>query len=90
MLGPLRGRQYIVIKLTICGSETWKREGSVSFIGMVNKIEMNYFGYVEKMNEERLVKRVFMSEACEKRGRERPYNWWDDEVKVMLVGIGEL
>ena len=53
------------------------------------RIERNllkWFGHVERMREERLVKRVYQAYVEGKRGRGKPQKRWRDEVKNLLLG----
>ena len=45
---------------------------------------MRWFGYVEKMDEYRMARRVLMAEVSGGRVRGRPRLGWTDGVKVAL------
>ena len=45
-----------------------------------------WFGHVERMGEERLIKRVYRENVEGKGGRGRPQRRWRDEVKELLIG----
>ena len=46
------------------------------------------FGHVERMREERLVKRMCQANVEGNRGRGRPQRRWKDKVKDLLLGRG--
>ena len=47
---------------------------------------LKWFGHVERMGEERLVKRVYRANVEGNRGGGRPQKRWKDEVKDLLLG----
>ena len=47
-----------------------------------------WFGHMERMGEERLVKRLYRADVKGNRGRGRPQRRWWDEVKDFLLGRG--
>ena len=49
---------------------------------------LKWFGHVERMGEERLVKRVYRGNVEGNRGRGRPQRRWRVEVKDLLLGRG--
>ena len=58
-------------------------------LSVLERIERNvlkWFGYVERMGEERLVKRVYRANVEGNRGRGRSQRRWRDEVKDLLLG----
>ena len=48
----------------------------------VGQIVLRWFGHVEKMDENRLARRVLMAEVSEGRVQGRPILGWMDGVKV--------
>ena len=64
-------------------------------LSVLERMERNIlkrFGHVEKMGEERLVKRVYQVNVEGNRGRGRPHRRWRDEVKELLIrrGLSEM
>ena len=60
-------------------------------MGVLERIERNvlkWLGHVERMGEERLVKRVDRANVEGNRRRGRPQRRWRDEVKDLLLGRG--
>ena len=60
-------------------------------LNVLERIERNvlkWFGHVERMGEERLVKRVYQGNVKGNRGRWRPHRRWRNEVKDLLLGRG--
>ena len=60
-------------------------------MSVLERIERNvlkWFGHVERMGEERLVKRVYRANVEGNMGRGRPQIRWRDEVKDLLLGRG--
>ena len=58
-------------------------------LSVLERIERNvlkWFGHLERMGEERLVKRVYRANVEGNRGRGRPQRRWRDEVKYLLLG----
>ena len=49
---------------------------------------LKWFGHVERMGEEEMVKRVYQANVDGNRGRRRPQRRWRDEVKDLSLGIG--
>ena len=47
---------------------------------------LKWFGHVERMGEERLVKRVYQANVEGNKGRGKPQRRWRDEVKGLLLG----
>ena len=47
---------------------------------------LKWFWHVERMGEERLVKRVYWANVEGNRGRGRSQRRWRDEMKDMLLG----
>ena len=45
---------------------------------------LRWFGHVERMNDERMAKRVYVSGVDGRRGRGRPNRVWMDGVKEAL------
>ena len=45
---------------------------------------LRWFGHIERMGEERLVRKVYDSEVRGRRGRGRPRKCWEDGVKEVL------
>ena len=60
----------------------------VSVLERIERNVLKWFGYVERMGEERFVKRVYRANVEGKRGRERPQRRWGIEVKDLLIGRG--
>ena len=54
----------------------------------VEQSGLRWYGHVKRMNEERLVKRVWTAEARGKRPRGRPEKRWMDGVKKALDARG--
>ena len=54
----------------------------------IEKNVLKWLGHVERMGEERLVKRVYQANVESNRGRGRPQRRWRDEVKHLLSGRG--
>ena len=73
-----RGRNAIRER---CGCE-------LSVLERIERNVLKWFGHVERMREERLVKRVYQANVEGNRGRGRPQRRWRDEVKDLLVGRG--
>ena len=58
-------------------------------MSVLERIERNvlkWFGNVERMGEERLVKRVYRANVEGNRRRGKPQRRWKDEVKYLLLG----
>ena len=56
---------------------------------VLERIERNmlkWFRHVERMGEERLIKRMYQANVEGNKGRGRPQRRWRDEVKVLLLG----
>ena len=49
---------------------------------------LKWFGHVERMEEERSVKRVYRANVEGNRGRGRPQRRWRNEVKELLIARG--
>ena len=67
------------------------RERYGSELSVLERIERNglkWFGNVERMGEERLVKRVYRSNVEGNKGRGRPQRRWKDEVKDLRSDEG--
>ena len=57
-------------------------------LSVLERIERNvlkWFGLVERIEEERLVKRVYRANVEGNRERGRPQRRWRDEVKELLL-----
>lgn len=63
-----------------------KRQCSVEVdvIGMVKRSTLRWFGHMERMNNERLTKRVYMRDVDGRRRRGRPRNRWKDKVREYM------
>ena len=60
-------------------------------LSVLERIERNvskWFGHVERMGDERLIKGVYQANVEGKRGRWRPQRRWRNEVKDLLLGRG--
>ena len=60
-------------------------------MGVLERIERNVlkgFGHVERMGEDRLVKRMYQANVEGNRGRGRPQRRCRDKVKDLLLGRG--
>ena len=60
-------------------------------LSVLERIERNvlkWFGLVERIEEERLVKRVYRANVEGNRERGRPQRRWRDEVKELLIRRG--
>ena len=58
---------------------------------VLERIERNvlkWFGYVERMEEKRLVKRVYRANVEVNKGRGRPQRRWKDDGKICYWGEG--
>ena len=64
-----------------CGCE-------LSLLERIERSVLKRFGHVERMGEERLVKRVYHANVDGNRGRGRPQKKWRDEVKDLLLERG--
>ena len=53
-----------------------------------NKGILRWYGHLLRMNNERLTKKVFMSEVIGNRGRGKPKWRWRDGVKELLLAKG--
>ena len=53
-----------------------------------NKGILRWYGHLLRMNNERLTKKVFMSEVIGNRGRGKPKWRWLDGVKELLLAKG--
>ena len=53
-----------------------------------NKGILRWYGHLLRMNNERLTKKVFMSEVIGNRGRGKPKWRWLDRVKELLTAKG--
>ena len=56
--------------------------------GRVDRCVLRWFGHVERMNEERMVKRVMNSSMSVRRPRERPKFAWMNGMKRAANAIG--
>ena len=65
----------------LCGSD-------VSLIGLVERRVLRWFGHLTRVNQRRLVKKVFKGEIEGERGRGRPGKRWVDGVKEVLRELG--
>ena len=54
------------------------------FVNRADQRVLRWFGYVERMDEYRMARRVLMAELCGGRVRDRPMLGWMDGVKVAL------
>ena len=54
------------------------------FVYRADQRVLRWFGYVERMDEYRMARRVLMAELCGGRVRGRPILGWMDSVKVAL------
>ena len=62
----------------MCGCE-------LSALERIEDNVLKWFGRVERMGQERLVKRVYQANVESNRGRGRPQRRWRDEVKELLL-----
>ena len=53
-----------------------------------NKGILRWYGHLLRMNNERLTKKVFMSEVIGNRGRGKPKWRWLDGAKELLIAKG--
>ena len=60
----------------------------MSVLERIERDVLKWFGHVERMGEERLLKRVYRANVEGNRGRGRPQRRWRDEVKGLLLGRG--
>ena len=70
-----------VIITEMCGCE-------LSVLERIERNALKWFGQVERMGEEGLLKRVYRAKREGKRGRGRPQRRWKNEVKDFLLGRG--
>ena len=86
------GEEKIEVFEMMCLRNAIIREGCRCELSVLERIERNllkWFGHVERMGEEKLVKREHRANVAGNRGRERPQRRWRDEVKDLLFAIGE-
>ena len=60
----------------------------LSVLERIEKNVLKWFGHVERMGVERLIKRVYRANVEGNRGRGRPQKRCRDEVKDLLLGRG--
>ena len=60
----------------------------MSVLEGIKRNVLKWFGHVEKMGMERLIKRVYRANVEGTRGRGRPQRRWKYEVKDLLLGRG--
>ena len=60
----------------------------LSVLERIERDVLKWFGHVERMGEERLVKRVHQANVGGSRGKGRPQRGWRDEVKDLLLERG--
>ena len=60
----------------------------MSVLERIERIVFKWFGHMERMGKERLVKRVNHANVEGNRGKGRPQKRWRDEVKDLLLGRG--
>ena len=77
--GVNRVRNAIIRERCRCGLNLQK---------IVERNVLKWFGRVERMGEERLIKRVYQANVDGNGGRRRPQRKWRDEVKDLLLGRG--
>ena len=52
--------------------------------GVNEKIDGRWFGHMERMENDRIAKRVYVGECAGSRSVGRPRKWWTDTVKECL------
>ena len=81
----LRGMAGVSIMDRVRNEEVRKRTGVEKRLSdRVEQSGLRWYGHVERMNEERLVKRVWEAETKGKRPRGRPRRRWMDGVRKSL------
>ena len=58
--------------------------GCHSRIIKMHKGMLRWFGHVERMEDERLTKKIYNAKACERRSRGRPRLTYEDQIKRVL------
>ena len=59
-------------------------KADVSVMDRIKKGTLRWFGHVERMNEERSVKRIYDAKVNGRRSRGRPRKTWHDQVNQIL------
>ena len=73
----------------VWNEEVGRRAGiELELAGKADQRLLRWFGYVERMDEYRMAKRVLMEEVSGGRARVRPKLGWMDSVKVALGNRG--
>ena len=71
-------RNAIIIERCVC---------ELNVLEGIERNVLKWFGYVERMGEERLVKKVYRANVKVNRKRGRPQRRWN-EIKDLLLGRG--
>ena len=75
----------IVTRYRIRNEEIRRRIGvQVDMLGRTERCALRWFGHVELMNNERIVKRVYVSQVEGRRGRGRPNSVCMDGLRKAL------
>ena len=81
----LRSMCGVTIRDRIRNEEIRRRVGvQINMAGRVERCVLRWFGHVERMNDERMAKRVYVSGVEGRQGRGRPNRVWIDGVKEAL------
>ena len=81
----LRSMCGVTVRDRIRNEEIRRRVGvQINMSGRVERCVLRWFGHVERMNDERMAKRVYVSGVDGRRGRGRPNRVWMDGVKEAL------
>ena len=66
---------------TRCGSK-------MSLMDRADQSMLKWFGHMERMENDRMTKRIYIAEVEGNRGRGRPRRRWKDSVRDVLVQRG--